>query len=254
MGVAVGLMWIMYLIVFFIAIGIYFKHTKKKKNRFLFMAFFILLPTWDVIVQLGIKTYFQTFKMEPIIYAYPERDENGKIESLGLGDVTSVFIKRFVGKSNTSNYISSYYSDIPLNVANYIEVEGIGDNKKQMIRIHLNYNPYKIEEIEIQKSRYQVNMTDSEDGFLGFYREKKFFLKDTTNGKVLAEAFMVYFPNHRWYAWFRDDILFNKDLLDLGRNIAVMRVRELDNLDEMVDTSLRIKIIMRKKYKGLKYD
>lgn len=44
----------------------------------------LLLPFWDLLLQKGIKTYYETFMMDSQIYAYPEKGHDGKIESLGL--------------------------------------------------------------------------------------------------------------------------------------------------------------------------
>ncbi len=44
----------------------------------------LLAPFWDLFIQKGIKTYYQVFDVDTAIYAYPEKDKDGKIESLGV--------------------------------------------------------------------------------------------------------------------------------------------------------------------------
>lgn len=57
----------------------------KKFSNILLLILVILLPFWDLIVQKVIKTYHQVFNLtEIIIFDYPQRDENEKIESIGF--------------------------------------------------------------------------------------------------------------------------------------------------------------------------
>ncbi|WP_162984600.1 hypothetical protein [Poseidonibacter antarcticus] len=57
----------------------FFKHIRKIVFIVVFLA-----PFLDLIIQKNIKTYYQAFKMEGEIYAYPELDADGKIESLDI--------------------------------------------------------------------------------------------------------------------------------------------------------------------------
>ncbi|MDZ7818742.1 MAG: hypothetical protein U5K55_09035 [Aliarcobacter sp.] len=61
----------------------FFKHKYKHIGKIVFIVV-LLAPFWDLIIQKGVKTYYQAFKMEGEIYAYPEVDADGKIEDLGV--------------------------------------------------------------------------------------------------------------------------------------------------------------------------
>lgn len=257
MGLAIGIMWTIYIIVALILLTIFRKFIERKLYRNIFLAFLILLPTWDVLIQKTIKTYFEIFEMEPIIYSYPERDENNKIESLGLVDVTDIEKRFLVDSAETAKYVQPYFSDIPENIDYYLEVISYeyNLNKKfeDIVRIYFKQKPYVFEYIKTQEARYQIQATEIKDKLFEFYSKKEFLLVDTETKKVLAKSVAFYFPNHRWYAWFRDDILFNAERLRFGKTPPpILFVKEISNLDEMIKKVLKIEIYTRNKYKGFK--
>lgn len=258
MGLAVGIMWIIYIVVAFILWAIFSSFIKRRFYKNLLIAFFILLPTWDVLIQKGLKTYFELFEMEPTIYSYPQRDKNNKIESLGLADVTDIEKRFLTYNGKTTKYMQPYYSDIPQNIDGYIEVltyyYNLTEKSENIVRIYFEQKPYIFEYIKIQKARYQIKTTKIDDKLLGFYSKKDFLLVDTKTNKVLAKAVAFYFPNHRWYAWFRDDVLFNGDMLGWKTPPPILFVKETSNLDEMIKEALNIKMHTRNKYKGFKND
>ena len=259
MGLAVGMMWTLYLIVLLIFWVILRRFIKRKLYKNIFLAFLVLLPFWDVLIQKTIKTYFEIFKMNPIVYSYPERDANGKVESLGLSDVTDIGNHNLVYNTETKRgYMRPYYDDIPQNVDRYVEVlvyqHNLRKRTQNIVKININKIPYTFENINIKKARYQIQTTKIEDSFFGFYSKKDFSLIDTKNKKLLAKSAALYFPNHRWYAWFRDDILFDGDRLGWKTPPPILFVKETSNLDEMIKEVLKIEMHTRDKYKGFKND
>jgi hypothetical protein len=261
MGLAVGIMWTLYIIVVFILWAIFSRFIKRRLYKNLFIAFFILLPTWDVLIQKGLKTYFELFKMEPMIYSYPQRDKNNKIESLGLINVETLIFDNFE-KANEKiaqdpeNFLSP---DIRRNVADFIEIDSFGGylNNKQLpnypIKITFTKSGYSVEKLTTQKARYQIQ-AKIDDKLLGFYSKKDFLLVDTKTKKILAKAVAFYFPNHRWYAWFRDDVLFNGDMLGWETPPPIVCVQgDVSNLDEMLKEALNLKMYTIK-HKGFKND
>jgi len=260
MGLVAGMMTMLYLIVSIVIFVIYANFTSNKLRKILLLAFLILLPTWDVLVQKGIKTFHQTFLMEPIIYAYPERDENNKIESLGLVDV-SYGIFDYIGdeKINSKKIIYGMYGNIIQDVSIFIEISGgkrIYKKKRRfeeyLVRIELDKisEIKSIKKIEEQTARYQIKATPFEDKLLGFYKTRKFSLIDTKTDKLLAESKMIYYSNHKWYAWFRD-ILYHKSLF--GRPISTMSVSSINSLDEMTKKVFNMRVSTDEN-KGIKYD
>ena len=66
------------------------KMDKNVLYLFVFM-FFLLVPFWNLVLQKGIKTYYQVFMSNPTIYAYPEKDKNGKVESLAADKISTIY-------------------------------------------------------------------------------------------------------------------------------------------------------------------
>lgn len=258
MGLAVGIMWTIYIIVVFILWAIFSRFIKRRLYKNLFIAFFILLPTWDVLIQKGLKTYFELFEMEPTIYSYPERNKDNKIESLGVAEVTDIEKRFLIPNGKTTKYMRPYYSDMPQNIDSYVEVlaydYSLTKKSENIVRIYFEHKPYTFEYIKTQKARYQIQTMAIEDKLFGFYSKKDFLLVDTKTKKILAKAVAYYFPNHRWYAWFRDDVLFNGDMLGWETPPPIMLIKETSNLDEMIKEVLSIEMHTRNKYEGFKND
>ena len=68
MGLAVGMMWTLYLIILLILWAIFKRFVKRRLYKNIFLSFLILLPFWDVLIQKTIKTYFEIFKMNPVVH------------------------------------------------------------------------------------------------------------------------------------------------------------------------------------------
>ncbi len=156
----------------------------------------LLFPFWDLIVQKGIKTYYQIFESEPIIYAMPEFDKDGKIESLGLGDVTIEPFEYFKSENNFDNFKKQ---EIYNKINKYIEFmiytrKGIY-GKKEIKLIRLSFSgkkPIKYDFINKQQARYQL--VASNPISYGFHQKQDYRLIDTLkNNKVLAKAYVIRF-------------------------------------------------------------
>jgi len=158
----------------------------------------LLFPFWDLIIQKGIKTYYQVFESEPIIYAMPEFDKDGKIESLGLGDVTIEPFEYFKLGNNFDNF-KKYNQEIYNKINKYIEFmvytrKNIYE-KKEVKLIRLSFSekkPIKYEFIDKQLARYQLVV--SKPTSYGFHQKQDYSLIDTLqNNKVLAKSYVIRF-------------------------------------------------------------
>jgi uncharacterized membrane protein YraQ (UPF0718 family) len=108
---SVNVVYLVVSLVIGIIIGFVFKKWKIGIATFLIIA---LAPFWDLIIQKGVKTYYETFKMEDKIYAYPEFDKDGKIESLDLTETYgSNTISHFTDHLNLK-YRENNFKDIPI--------------------------------------------------------------------------------------------------------------------------------------------
>lgn len=263
MGLAVGIMWILYIIIVFILWAIFSRFVKRRLYKNLFIAFFILLPTWDVLIQKGLKTYFELFEMEPVIYGYPERNKDNKIESLGLINVETIYFDYFENANekiaqNPENFLSP---DIQRNVADFVETDSFGgfSNHKRLpnyqIRITFKKGSYSVEKITTQKARYEIQKTKIENKLFGFYKKQDFLLVDTKTNKILAKAVAFNFPAHEWYAWCRNYVIFrllftSKDKTFGKDGHAVLWIKGIDNIDLMIQKSLNIHIHTNKGFKN----
>ena len=84
-GIIIFPIVLIYIFVAFLIYKLVLKNTNKKFfSRMIFIGI-LTFPFWDLIIQKGIKTIFEiSGVLEPKIYAYPEKDVNGMIESLSL--------------------------------------------------------------------------------------------------------------------------------------------------------------------------
>jgi hypothetical protein len=201
------------------------------------LAFFILLPTWDLVIQKGVKTYYQLFKMEPKIYAMPEFDKDGKIESLGLGDVTLESIDYFKSKDKYSRYKNNY--NIYFNkISNFIEITASIDSKiSQLIRVFTQENSSKVYiKIDKQSARYQIVASHPISVFFGLYKKRTYQLVDTKyNNKVLAESFELRFSDK--YSFIRRNILFWRT----GTDSNLIYIGDIDNINSMLEKTTKFR-------------
>ncbi|MBU0633267.1 hypothetical protein KKA17_11575, partial [bacterium] len=88
MFIAVNLVYLL----FSVTIGVIVLIILEKKSKWTLtkrlsistgiFLFVLILPFYDLLIQKAIKTYYETFKRNDTVYSYPEKDKNGKIESL----------------------------------------------------------------------------------------------------------------------------------------------------------------------------
>ena len=77
-----------YIFIAFLIYKLVLKDTNKKFLSSMVFIGILTFPFWDLIIQKGIKTIFEVSGvLEPKIYAYPEKDENGMIKSLNIKDI-----------------------------------------------------------------------------------------------------------------------------------------------------------------------
>ena len=185
----------------------FFKHKYKHIGKIVFIVV-LLAPFWDLIIQKGVKTYYQAFMMEAKIYAYPELDEDGKIESLDLGNTSRETISYFVdylnlgfGKDNFSSIDIKKFkiddfikeTDFDEKIKNFLELKVFDDNgERKRIRIRLDDVKPQFEFIEKGIARYKIE-EESENYFFKLYIVDRHTLVDNKTGKVLAKDMRVDF-------------------------------------------------------------
>ena len=199
----------------FVGVSVYYLLQKKRwKGLISTTAFLVVLlsPFYDLIIQMGIKSYYQNFKMNDTIYAYPEKDADGRIESLSTYQSDS--------KSNSIFYYKNSYRDflnVFSNVNDFVEVKirldfdsntgkYIGVSGEKLVRINLKDESYMDISIKDLKARYVVESNEFESMFFGIYHKKIFLFKDATRQEILARAWKIEFPKNK--DSFRNRFLF----------------------------------------------
>lgn len=174
------------------------------------IAFLVVLlaPFYDLIIQMGIKSYYQNYKMNDTIYAYPEKNENGKVESLNNITSTKYLDGYLVEGYSHERFIKSFK-----NVEKFVEVKihlisdengkYIGELGEKLIRIDLTkeHNPYIEISKDESKARYIVEVNENAlDGFeskpFNIYQEKVFIFKDIKKDQILATAWRLKFTKN----------------------------------------------------------
>jgi len=229
-----GIIILPILIIYILFAVFIYKLTTSK----ILLILILIFPFWDLILQKGVKTYYQAFKMEPKIYAMPEFDKNGKVESLGLEEVTQRTFEYFKTDKDFQQYKDTYKTFLK-KISQFSEITtSLRNNKTQLVRIfHSNKSLKKYEVVDKQLARYQIVTTAPKAYFFGLYKKRYYRLIDTNKGnKVLAEAFEIRFTDK--YAFFRRNILW----WQTGTGGNMVYVQKIDNLAELFEKVLSIKV------------
>ena len=188
-------------------IPIFAKHTRKLK-AFSFVVFLVVLlaPFWDLIIQKGIKTYYENYKMSYTINAYPEKDEDGRIESLGN---SRIFGGKDVGRLKSQKSLEKikgiFYRDFiefyfygslieKKNENNETVYEEVYYKNLGYARVHFNQNPITYEKIKDEtefKARYQV-LAKTKKHY--FYEETVAEFWDKKRNILMSKGLKVSFP------------------------------------------------------------
>lgn len=219
------------------------KFTRPKRFGICIGTFLVvwMLPFWDLLLQKGIKTYYETFMMESQIYAYPEKDKDGKIESLGLhgfGEVNIDYLNDDQAMKRLSSIFSPYIKDfIEIRVyddknSEYLKIENSIKHDKYLtfenskfhdVRISMNTknNNYKFIHNKKNSARFVVNVVE-ESSIFELYVKKTFTFSDSRYQKVLATGWALEFPTN-------DENFRNKYLLFRGPSGNALRIQGIEN-------------------------
>ena len=140
--------------------------------------------------------------MNNTIYAYPEKDADGKIESLGIGEsVAHIYSGYLSGMEDftqlkkiyaVDSFLECYMSDSFLKDANgtihYNYKSDLGYVRVDLTKEKVHYKQLK-NESEYQ-ARYQIFGIKSQNAF---YEKKKIYFKDLRKNILLAEGFKIIF-------------------------------------------------------------
>ena len=233
---SVNVVYLVVSLVIGIIIGFVFKKWKIGIATFLIIA---LAPFWDLIIQKGVKTYYETFKMEDKIYAYPEFDKDGKIESL---DLTETYSSEPIGyftnhlnlkyKEDTfeKTFISKFRSD-------YFKKKTDFDDNRTRKKIRIRFDDIKpqFKFIENGNARYKI-VSNKYEYLWGLYKINESLLIDNKTNKVLVQQRGVNFKTGNKDK-FRNKYLLLKSanempfrLSGVGSNGSIKKVLKINKL------------------------
>lgn len=211
MGFIIGPIILVYIIVSFFISRLIYKISKRGILSAVSFLMIVSFPFWDLIAQKTIKEiYIFTKALEPKIYAYPEKDKDGKIDGLDLSNVIkegSYWLKN----DSIKRLVVKYYNFSEKSELKFLDLSFRYGEYPDFIYKIFNFsyengnNMPSFIQIEKSKARYKI-IEKSEDRFFGLYNLSEYEVIDEKNGQVLAKSNGISFPDN--YAYFRENILF----------------------------------------------
>ncbi|RXI36128.1 hypothetical protein CRU99_13605 [Malaciobacter mytili] len=205
-GLIIIPIYIIYVIVGFIVFKLILRLFKKRLNSIIILAIVIIFPFWDIFAANGILKIL-TYTTKPIIYEMPEKDKDGKIESIGDSLTLSyISIDELKDKKKLEKFKSYLRED---NISEFIEYKLYSE---KIAKIYLNPNSKKDYDI-IEKSEAKYIGTYNRDfpkdsSFLGFtIFRSQFEVYDTKQNKIIAIAPTVGVGTPHFMNLFRGGIL-----------------------------------------------
>lgn len=184
---------------FFISF-IFYKLFNKSKLVFLFSLLGLFSIVYhDVFTKYAVEKYYSFVKSEPLIYSYPIKNEEGKIESLAS---VRLYGTSMTSLSNLSSKQKEYIVDVH---EEYIDkfldvpVYTYKFNKYKYVEERFFLNFYKYDDSFIEnkneKARYKIYLAKKESLFPNLYKEFEYRFFDTQTDTVLATAYLIKFEN-----------------------------------------------------------
>lgn len=201
------------LVYIFICYLIYKLLIKDVENKTLAKVIFTLIltfPFWDLIVQKGIKTVYQVSGLlEPKIYAYPKKDENGMIESFSYGKSNSIYTEKRVQ--------SSVYGDLLKKKIKSIDFILI-KKSNQIHRFYLDGDKVKSKIIPKESARYSFQLGKSKEKLFGLYAIQEKGVYDHKKKEFIAKSFFwCPIKQFEFFEHIRKEIFFLKSASGSGR-------------------------------------
>lgn len=207
---------------------------QQRSTALLAIVIFLLIlfaPFYDLLIQKGIKTYYEVFdKTYATIYAYPEKDSEGRVESISRN---RWFGKMSINHLTTDKTKRDFRNIIYPRIKDFTENYFYGsfeENKEDFgyARVYLNKNPItyeKITGINDFKARYQILTKINQHWF---YKEMETSFWDKKTETLLAQTLEIAFPVKNKKNKFRYKYLHQHGA-NGGGGIGVKGIYGLDN-------------------------
>jgi len=235
--IAINIGYLIFSIIAGITLSKLLKKVKVFKNFSTYLLaivtslFILLTPFYDLLIQKGIKTYYEAFdKTYAKIYAYPEKDSKGRVESISrnrwFGKMSINHLTTDKAKRDFKNIVYPKIKDF---TENYF-YGSLEENKEDFgyARVYLNKNPITYERItgiNDFKARYQILTKVNQHWF---YKEMETSFWDKKTKTLLAQTVEIAFPVRNKKNKFRYKYLHQHGA-NGGGGIGVKGIYGLDN-------------------------
>lgn len=200
---------VLYILLSYWIYKLVFKKSQNKSLSGVVLVMVLTFPFWDLIVQKGIKTFYQVSGLlEPKIYDYPEKDKKGMIDSVSLGDRTSQWYYEEIKNNTINKFIMSRYGNILKEKIKYLDFIFSVEGENKIFRFYFKDNQLQYQELKTEKARYKFVMHTPKDYRLGVYGIGTEKIIDNETEKVIAEAYGMGFDDIRLFEYIRKNILF----------------------------------------------
>lgn len=160
------------------------------------LAFFSLMYS-DLIFKYLIKNYYEIITKNKTIYSYPQKNEDGKIDSLSTIRVYNLALNKISLSKNTKDDIVKLHESY---ISKFIDISTVRYKYNKYLykeeRIFLNvykYDDLFIEDLN-QKAKYTIVKEKKESNYPDLYTEFEYKFINTWTNDVLATAYSVSFP------------------------------------------------------------
>lgn len=239
MGLLILFMMIVYITVSYFIVRIFYKFTNKKiLSIFLFVGL-ITFPFWDLIAQKAIKTYYiNSGLLEPKIYAMPEKDKDGKIESLSDGILLRhIQYGDLNDKGKINSFLIKQYPNLKEKVKSFIVLNSIND-KYETIKIKLFLNRLSYEIIDNLQGRYSIKRNEKQTNIFSLSIFFELGIYDNYKDKFVAKT-LIWCPQK---VKFMENIRTEYFLLQSasGSGSAILGVSCKNNIKQMKEQFFQI--------------
>ena len=208
-------LFVFYVVVATLIVRYLLKKFKKHLPVAVVVLIVILLPFWDVLGAYLIKGYYE-LTLKPDIYEYPQRDKNGKIESVGASLAGGKFMDNFTDQkkldlllkklkeSNVSDFVE-YNSEV------YKTNDALEEPQRVLVRVNINNKEKPYEIVKESKARYIGKfLPESKPTFLLFFVvfKNEYGIFDTKKNKLIAKSQAVSIGTPRFMDTLRRNLFF----------------------------------------------
>ena len=187
----------------------------------------LVFPFWDLILKQGINFGYRVYLMsEPTTYAYPERDKDGKIESVGHPFASGgVDLEDFTDRQKVLDRLDRRFSYIRENVSDFVEFKiGLYDDNPQLtiVKFYLSDKNKNYEIIDKSEARYIENSEEKKEHLFGWFYTEKIGIYDTKEKKYLSTVTYLSMKSISFMNYIRENIFWLQSAS--GSGSAMFRV------------------------------